>query len=83
MPSTWRRLKANLKGFITELILPKILIKQETDRLLHSGEFELLITDIGTRAPYCLTEWNFRCESLWPPNKEHSFTLYFMEINII
>lgn len=83
MSSTWSRLKANLQGFIEELILRKILIKQGPDRLLDFGGFELLITDIGTGVLYCLAKWNFRFESLWPPNKGHSFMVCFIHINVI
>jgi hypothetical protein len=37
LSSAYRRLKANLQKFITDLILPKILIKEGTDRLLGWG----------------------------------------------
>ena len=82
MSSAQRRLKANLQELITELILPKILIKHGTDRLLDVGRFELLITDIGIGAPYGLIKWNFIFESLWPQDKGHSFDVCFIRTNI-
>lgn len=50
MPSAQRRLKGNSQELITELILPKTLIKHGTDGLLDGGRHELLITDIGIGA---------------------------------
>ena len=52
--SAQRRLKGNSQEFITELILPKTLIKHGTDGLLDGGRRELLTADIGIGAPYGL-----------------------------